>query len=651
MDESRRGKGCHAGVLAAAPALPTLGTGVRHEGPVDYASAAGRRRTSPGRTGNGKVQSHVSVRIAVLVWTLALAAAGGVVAVVLGSDHASGRISILALTVPTGLAFIASGLIARTRRPDNRSGLLLMAAGFASFVAALKTADAAVMFSLGHALQWAYFGFVVHVVLAFPSGRLEAGADRWLVAAGYLLSFAMLPVLMTFGEAHVECDRGPCPPNVLSVGGGDDVAAVLDQVHLWIALSVALAVLVRLAGRWRRAASPMRRAMAPVFASFGVLIVILAAQHVAEASHPEALDAMNWLLLGALLAVPLAFLLGLFRTRLGRHVERLVVELASARPGTVRDALARALADPTLELAYRVGDRDAFVDIEGRPAPLPAVGSGRAATFVAGEGGTVAAIVHDESLAGDPLLGPVTAAAALALENERLQAELRARLQDLRASRARLVRAGDEARQRLERNLHDGAQQRLVALSLSLRLAQAKFVSDPAGAHKLITAAAAEAANATAELRELARGLHPAILSDRGLGPALETLAARAPCPVELDLRASDRFPAPVEVAAYYVVAEALTNVAKYAEATAARVCVDERDGMAVVEIADDGVGGADVSAGSGLRGLRDRVEALDGRLTVRSSPGVGTRIVAEIPVRFTVTADVAEAVTASDRG
>jgi signal transduction histidine kinase len=264
--------------------------------------------------------------------------------------------------------------------------------------------------------------------------------------------------------------------------------------------------------------------------------------------------------------------------------------------------------------------------------------------LVTGDCGTVAAIVHDEALAGDPLLEPVTAAAALALENERLQAELRARLEDLRASRARLVQAGDEARQRLERNLHDGAQQRLVALSLTLRLAESKFQRDPDAAQQLIAAAAAEAASANDELRELARGLHPSILSDRGLRAALDALAARSPCPVELDAVPDQRLPRPVETAAYYVVAEALTNVAKYANATAAHVRVSHDDGVAVIEIADDGIGGADVSTGSGLRGLRDRVEALDGRLTVTSPAGEGTTIVAEMPLRLAFAAQVAPA-------
>jgi signal transduction histidine kinase len=581
----------------------------------------------------------MSVRIGVLVWTLALAAAAAVIAIVVASDHATGTATMLALTVPTGITFIASGLIARTRRPDNRIGLLLIAAGFGSFLGALRAADDPVLFSLGQALQWAYLGFLVHVVLAFPSGRLRAAADRVLVVVGYLLGFALLPLLLAFGAGHISCDGGPCPEYVFHIGGHHEFASFLDRFHLLIALAVAVAVLVQVGRHWRRAPAALRRAIAPVFASFAALIVMLAAQHVAEASHSQLLDAMSWLLLAALLAIPLAFLFGLFRTRFGRAVERLVVELATARPGTVRDALARALADPTLQLAYCVGD-GAFVDLDGRPTTLPPPYSGRSATFVTANADTVAAIIHDEALTGDPLLEPVTAAAALALENERLQAELRARLEDLRASRARLVHAGDEERRRLERNLHDGAQQRLVALSLSLRLAEAKLARDPAGARELIAAAAAEAASANEELRELARGLHPSILSDRGLGPALEALAARAPVPVEIDAMPHDRLPRGVEVAAYYVVAEALTNVAKYAAATAAQVRVVQENGVAVVEIADDGIGGADVSTGSGLRGLRDRVEALDGRLVVTSPPDKGTIIRAEVPLRLAFVPD-----------
>ena len=204
--------------------------------------------------------------------------------------------------------------------------------------------------------------------------------------------------------------------------------------------------------------------------------------------------------------------------------------------------------------------------------------------------------------------------------------------QEIRASRARLVEAQDAERRRLERNLHDGAQQRLVSLSLALRLAQAKLSADPEGAGDILTAAGDELAQALAELRELARGIHPAMLTDRGLSAAVESLATTAPLPVELAAMPDERLPAPVEAAAFYVISEALANIGKYARASAARISVTRVDGHAVVEVDDDGVGGADPASGSGLRGLVDRVEALDGTLLVVSPEGGGTRIRAEIP-------------------
>ena len=217
-------------------------------------------------------------------------------------------------------------------------------------------------------------------------------------------------------------------------------------------------------------------------------------------------------------------------------------------------------------------------------------------------------------------------------EVHRLNAELHARLEELAASRARIVTAGDVERRRLERNLHDGAQQRLVALSLSLRTAVAKLDADPAGARAVLADAGNELAHALAELRELARGLHPAVLSDRGLRAAVEMLAGRAPVPVEIAHVPDERLPASVEAAAYYLIAEALTNVAKYAQASTVRIRVATSDGSVFVEVSDDGVGGADATTGSGLRGLADRVEALGGSLEVVSPTGAGTTLRAEIP-------------------
>ena len=228
----------------------------------------------------------------------------------------------------------------------------------------------------------------------------------------------------------------------------------------------------------------------------------------------------------------------------------------------------------------------------------------------------------------------ITERKAQEAEVHRLNDELHARLEELAASRARIVTAGDVERRRLERNLHDGAQQRLVALSLSLRLALAKLDSDPAAARAVLADAGEELALALEELRELARGLHPAVLTDRGLRAAVEALAGRAPVPVEIAEIPDERLPEPVEAAAYYLIAEALTNVAKYAQASAVRVRVAAGDASVIVEVSDDGVGGADPAGGSGLRGLADRVEALGGALDVVSSAGAGTSLRAEIPIR-----------------
>jgi signal transduction histidine kinase len=220
----------------------------------------------------------------------------------------------------------------------------------------------------------------------------------------------------------------------------------------------------------------------------------------------------------------------------------------------------------------------------------------------------------------------------MAEENVRLDAELQARLDELRASRVRILQAGDDARRKLERDLHDGAQQRLVGLALDLRLAREKLDDDPRAAAAMLDEASAELARATAELRELARGIHPAVLSDRGLQAAVELLADRAPLPVRIDASLDGRLPEPVEAAAYFVIAEALTNVVRHSGAQRAEIGVRRDDGRLLVEVSDDGGGGADTE-GSGLRGLADRVAALDGNLEVAGAAGTGTTVRADIPL------------------
>jgi signal transduction histidine kinase len=308
--------------------------------------------------------------------------------------------------------------------------------------------------------------------------------------------------------------------------------------------------------------------------------------------------------------------------------------LASAPPpgSPVREMLAESLGDRDLQVAYWLPDRRIFVDERGARVELPAPDTGRAWTSVDRGGRRVAAIIHDADLdAGPELVQAAAAAAALALDNEQLKADLRARLEELRASRVRIVEAGDSARKRIERDLHDGAQQQLVALALDLRMLKAKVHGDGDSA-ALVERANAKLAAALEELRELARGIHPAILSDRGFAPAVQALTRRVSLPIDCDVRVEGRLPDAVEAAAYFVVAEAITNVVKYSEAGRATVRAWQEGDRIEVEVVDDGIGGADASRGTGLRGLADRLAAVDGTLTLESPPGEGTCVHASIP-------------------
>ena len=320
--------------------------------------------------------------------------------------------------------------------------------------------------------------------------------------------------------------------------------------------------------------------------------------------------------------------------RLLRSLAQALLRSEAAGAGPVRELLAERLGDRSLNIAYWLPDRKIFVDDRGHPVDLPASGSGRAWTAVEREGNRVAAIVHDAELDATPeLVHAAASAAALAIDNERLKADLRARLEELRHSRRRIVEAADDARRQIERDLHDGAQQQLVSLALDLRLLRAQLKHEPELADS-VQELADKLADALAELRELARGIHPAVLSDHGLAPAIHVLVERSPIEVECDLDLEARLPPPVEAAAYFVVAEGLTNVVKYANATRATVSVRRHPGAIEVAVADDGVGGARIEAGSGLRGLSDRLAALEGELELESPLGEGTRLSARIPTR-----------------
>jgi signal transduction histidine kinase len=467
------------------------------------------------------------------------------------------------------------------------------------------------------------------VLLAFPGGKLESRFAQGIVVVGYLDTIVLIGV----GNLFYEGDPRD-PRNLALVDANAALADALRNTARGVGIALFVAVLILLARRWRRATPRWRHAFGVVFWAGFAAVLSSAISILSRAPYRPLgwVDAISYVIVAA---VPLALTVDLLRGTLGRGaVAELVVQLGDTRaPGHLRDALARALHDPTLSLAYWLPEQRRYVDVEGRPVDLPAEDADTATTIVEREGSPVAALVHDATLRDDSdLVQAVGAAAGLALENERLQADLRARLSELRASRSRMVEATDAERRRLERNLHDGTQQRLVSISMALALAESKLTSDPDRARGILEEARAGLATALQELRELSQGIHPAVLTERGLEPALRELVYLAPMPIHLDVLGDERLPEPVEAAAYYVVAEALANVAKYASAHAVSVSVQRRNGFAVVEVADDGLGGANPASGSGLRGLADRVEALGGRLVLESPSGLGTRLRAEIP-------------------
>jgi signal transduction histidine kinase len=484
----------------------------------------------------------------------------------------------------------------------------------------LQWARADVVWTVGFLFDAAWVAILVHLVLTFPEGRAWSRVARVAIPAAYLVAFGgQLAGAFALADAR----------DVLSVVQQESVADVVDRVQGTVGIAIALSVLWLLVQRLRVLRGPARRAQAPLFVAAAIAIpplVVSLAWMTATGEGSETIDAIaRWVAL----LVPLGLVAGVSWSRLRRsEASDLVVELRTDGATSLRERLATVLGDPTVDVAYRLDD-GRHVDAAGRPLELPQ-GAERAITLVTVRGEEVAALVHDPALLDEPaLVEAVRATAGLVLENERLAAEVRAQLAEVRASRTRIVAATDAERRRIERNLHDGAQQRLVTLSLALGIAAGR--QDAAGSD-VLARARDEVDEAISELRELARGIHPTLLREEGLLTAVEALARRTPLPVTVEGSAGERLPDAVELAAYFLVSEALTNVVKHAAASQAEVRIERTRGSLRVAVADDGGGGARAAADSGLAGLRDRLEALDARLIVESNEGEGTVVSVEIP-------------------
>jgi signal transduction histidine kinase len=558
-----------------------------------------------------------------------LAALVGVVAVLVMHANGHSEAVDVAVELAAGWSFVGAGIVAWARRPANPIGRLLVAVGFAWFVNQLAAVPTAWMATVCQALSSAYLALLAHLLLAFPTGRLTSRAARVITAGAYLDAVGLQVVWLLVAPPCEECAS-----NLLLVAPNLSLAREIEDVQIVAAVVLTVALMAVLLQRWHIASVAARRMLTPIVIASSVAAVMLVVMLVNDRFVLGLDRAVSRLYMVTLACVPLAFLAGLLRTRLAHAgVAELMVRLGEGvAPGALRDALARGLGDPLLQLAYWIPEHSGYVDLDGHAVTVP-TGGAQATTVIECDGRRIGALIHDPALNEHPeLVAAVRAAAALALENERLQAELRARLSELDRSRARLVEAADAERRRIERNLHDAVQQRLMSASLALSLAGSKLPTNPAAASALVDEAQSALAIGLQELRQISQGIHPAMLTQRGLKAALTELTWTAPLAVSLSADLDGRLPEQVEATAYYVVAEALANVSKHAQATQAWVAARQAGDRLVIEVRDDGAGGADSSKGTGLSGLADRAAAAGGKLEIHSPIGAGTRIRAELP-------------------
>jgi signal transduction histidine kinase len=561
-------------------------------------------------------------------------------------------------SIAVAWTFLAAGIVAWARRPESRVGMLMTFVAFCLLERKLQYSHNDVEFTFG--FLFGELGITValaHAVLTYPEGRLRLRPvfERRFIATSYavVIGFSLAQLLVwDHARTCIWSDKycaEPRPTSLIEVYGNAQVFDIIRDAYTIGVYGILTAIFIGLiVRRVSRATHAGRRLLAPLM----LAAAFAATRAVSEAilgflphSH-AASEAFYWWQITGQIAVPLALLWGLLTAQLARGtIADLVLELGHTPPSGIRDVLARALGDPTLEVAFWLPERRAYVDVDGTAITLPDdhrdasasaphTGKERALTYLTHDREPIAALIHDPALRNDPgLVEAAGEAARLALENARLQADVRSQLSKVQESRRRIVTAGDEQRRKIERDLHDGAQQRLVALALELRLAHRALGKeiDPE-LERVLESAVGELQVAVDELRELARGVHPAVLTEEGLAVAIESLAARTPLPVKLVSAPEERLAPEIEAAAYFVVCEALANAVKHARASSVRITAERRNGKLVIEVADDGVGGASANGGSGLRGLVDRVEAHGGTLRVESEPGRGTRVIGELP-------------------
>ena len=502
-----------------------------------------------------------------------------------------------------GWVLIGSGLIAWSRRPGSRVGPLIVISGFAWFLGTLAGSGIGLLAIVGALALTIHRAPLVHAIVGYPTGRVLGRMSVALVIAAY--AYAVVVPLAR-----------------------DDVATIL----------IATTLVASTIWTYYRSTGPQRQARRIAVAAAAVLAMPLLTGSIGRLAEagPDLEGALSWIYPAAVALVGIILATDLSRGRWAEaEVTRLVVDLGDPPRAGIRGRLAEALADPSLELAYWLPESGGYVDESGRPIHVPAAGSGRAVTVLEQEGERVGALVHDPAAFDDPvLLRAVAAAARIALANVRLQADVRRHLDDLEASRRRLLETSDAQGRRLELRLRQGVGRQLSELREVLERARRPLrpPDENAAVGALLIEAQRELEEARNDLGRLATGVRPPILAELGVGPALSALAERSGVAVRLAVQPERRSEA-VETAIYFICSEALANVQKHAQAPSVDVEVRVEGGSIVVVVADDGVGGAEPSSGSGLEGLRDRIEAIGGRLSIDSPRGHGTRIIAAIPL------------------
>jgi signal transduction histidine kinase len=533
-------------------------------------------------------------------------------------------------------AYVGAGVVSIARRPGNVVGILMSAVGFLWLVPDLGWIRSAATFTLATTYPQAYQAVLAHLALAFPSGHLANRFQRWWIGYVYVFTVVSNYVVEAFDDPRAD-GCADCPRNLFLLHGSQLTQDRASTVVTATSIATVLVTGLIIGHHWWQATRAGQYVMAPVLWVLGpavTYIVLDQAADLVSLSGAAQRFIRDYLPL-TLLVLPVGYLISLLRTRLAyAHVGTFATELAGpVAPGRVREVLAAMLHDPDLKLHYWSPSAGAYVDLEGNRTPgEPA--PGRSLSRLDGDSGPLAVLEVDDSVLAEPgLMNAAASMARLALENERLQAEVRSQLVQLRSASTRLVEAGQQARQRLERDLHDGAQQQLLALSMALGQARDRLGADAdPQVRAFFEHANHDLQQAITELRELARGIHPVLLTQGGLRPALQALAERAALPLVASAP-SARFPESVESTAYFVVSEAVTNATRHSRARRVVVEVTSEEGELRVEIADDGVGGAvSTATGTGMQGMLDRVTALGGRMHVDSPVGGGTRIKAWLP-------------------